>query len=44
MDYSLAHEQGLGGHLRAPEQAVERGNVDKEILYCGYLFLHRENF
>ena len=26
MDYSLAHEQGLGGHLGAPKQAVERGN------------------
>ena len=39
MDYSLAHEQGLGGHLGAPKQAVERSNsVDKEILYFGYLF------
>jgi hypothetical protein len=39
MDYSLAHEQGLGDHRGAPKQEVERGNiVDKEILYCGYLF------
>jgi hypothetical protein len=27
MDYSLAHEQGLGDHLGVPEQVVvERGN------------------
>ena len=39
MDYSLPHEHGLGDHLGAPKQEVERGNiVDKEILYCGYLF------
>jgi hypothetical protein len=45
MDYSLAHEQGLGGHLGAPKQAVERGNsVDKEILYFGYLFYTWKTF
>ena len=33
MDYSLAHEQGLGDHRGAPKHIV-----DKEILYCGYLF------
>ena len=44
MDYSLAHEQGLGGHLGAPKQAVERGkNVEQEILHCGYLFYIMES-
>ena len=45
MDYSLAHEQGLGDHLGAPKQAVERGNsADKEILYFGYLFYTWKTF
>ena len=26
MDYSLPHEHGLGDHLGAPKQEVERGN------------------